>query len=132
MATPEDVRRIALSLPQTVEADDGLAFRVRAGSTTKLFAWAWLERPASGGARVPNPDVLAVRVSGEDEKRMLLMSEPEVFFTEPHYDGWPAVLVRLDAIGEEELREVITDAWRVQAPRRLVAAFDRELPPPRR
>ena len=51
---------------------------------------------------------------------MLLASDPDKFFTEPHYNGFPAVLVRLPAIGEDELRELITDAWRIQAPRKLV------------
>jgi hypothetical protein len=59
-------------------------------------------------------------VAGQGEKDMLLASDPDKFFTEPHYNGFPAVLVRLPAIGEDELRELITDAWRSQAPRQLV------------
>jgi len=59
-------------------------------------------------------------VAGQGEKAMLLASDPDKFFTEPHYNGFPAVLVRLPAIGEDELRELITDAWRSQAPRQLV------------
>jgi hypothetical protein len=123
VADQDDVRRIALSLPETVEAEDHFGFRVRnkAGrSGTKQFAWAWNERVTPGKPRVPRPDVLAVRVAGQAEKEMLLASDAGTFFTEPHYNGFPAVLIRLAAIGEEELRELITDAWRCQAPRDLV------------
>jgi hypothetical protein len=70
---------------------------------------------------VPNPEVLAVRVANLAEKDELLAAEPEKFFTEPHYNGFPAVLVRLPAIDASELAELITDAWRCQAPRPLVA-----------
>jgi hypothetical protein len=69
--------------------------------------------------RVPRPEVLVVRVPGQGEKEMLLASDPAKFFTEPHYNGFPAVLVRLDAVDLDELRELITDAWRCQAPREL-------------
>ena len=61
--------------------------------------------------------MLAVRVAGPAEKEMLLGSDPVKFFTEPHYNGFPAVLVRLPEVGEDELRELITDAWRCQASR---------------
>ena len=65
-----------------------------------------------------------MRVSGEEEKQVLIAADPEKFFTEPHYNGYPAVLVRLDAIDNDELAELLTDAWRCAAPRRLVAEFD--------
>ena len=123
MADRDDERRIALALPETVEAGDHFAFRVRdkaAKSGTKLFAWNWNERVTPGKPRVPRPDVLAVRVAGQAEKEMLLASDTGKFFTEPHYNGFPAVLIRLAAIGEDELRELITDAWRCQAPRDLI------------
>ena len=80
----------------------------------------WHERVTPGRPRVPRPDVLAVRVAGQAEKEMLLDSDPAKFFTEPHYHGFPAVLVRLPAVETDELRELITDAWRCQAPRSLV------------
>ena len=123
MADQDDVRRIALSLPETVESQDTFGFRVRnaaAKSGSKQFAWTWHERVTPGQPRVPRPDVLAVRVAGQAEKDMLLAADPDKFFTEPHYDGFPAVLVRLAALGADELRELITDAWRCQAPRVLV------------
>jgi hypothetical protein len=119
MATQDDVRRIALSLPETVEAADRFAFSVRNKGKEKGFAWAWNERVEPKKPRVPRPDVLAVRVADQGEKATLLASDPEKFFTEPHYNGFPAVLVRLTAVDVDELRELITDAWRCQAPRGL-------------
>jgi hypothetical protein len=84
------------------------------------FAWAWNERIEPGRPRVPNPEVLAVRVVSLAEKEELLAADPEKFVTEPHYNGFPAVLVRLPAIEAGELAKLITDAWRCQAPRALV------------
>jgi hypothetical protein len=125
MARPSDVRRIATSLPDVTEGDGPqLAFSVRNGKKAKGFCWQWMERVDPKKPRVPHPTVLAVRVADESEKRMLIASDPEKFFTEPHYNGFPAVLVRLPAIGSEELRELLTDAWRTQAPKALVEAFD--------
>lgn len=139
MADQRDVRRIALSLPETTEGVDHFAFSVRSGSKEKGFAWVWLERPESKKPRVPNPDVLAIRVDGREEKEVLLGSDDEKFFTEPHYKGFPAVLVRLAAVDVDELEELITDAWRCMAPRGLVKQFDQrgesdlpEAKPPRR
>jgi hypothetical protein len=119
-----DVRRIALSLPDTVEAPDGFGFSVRNGAKEKGFAWVWKERVDPKQARVPQPKVLVVRVANLGEKDALIASDPEKFFTEPHYNGFPAVLVRLAAVGVRELREVLTDAWRTQAPKALVKEFD--------
>jgi hypothetical protein len=73
-----------------------------------------------------NPDALVVRVTDLGEREMLLRSEPDVFFTTPHYDGWPYILVRLDAIELDELGELVEDAWRVFAAKRVVAAWDAE------
>lgn len=92
------------------------------------FAWAWNERIEPKKPRVPNPDVLAVRVASLAEKEELLAADPEKFFTEPHYNGFPAVLVRLPVIDAGELAELITDAWICQAPRALAAELGR---PPR-
>jgi hypothetical protein len=67
---------------------------------------------------------LVVFVADLEEKEALLASEPDKFFTTPHYDGYPAVLVNLPAIDADELREVITDSWRLKAPKRVLKAFD--------
>ena len=124
MADQDDVRRIARTLPDTVEADDRFAFSVLNKGKAKGYAWVWLERIQPKKARVPNPGVLAVRVVDEAEKHELIAADPEKFFTEPHYNGYPAVLVRLAAVDPEELRELLTDAWRCMAPKALVDEFD--------
>jgi hypothetical protein len=120
MADQADVRRIALSLPEVVEGDDHFAFSVLNRGKQKGIAWVWMERVHPRKARVSQPDVLAVRVADEGEKESLIASDPNKFFTEPHYNGFPAVLVRLAAVDEDELRELLTDAWRCQAPKALV------------
>jgi hypothetical protein len=71
-----------------------------------------------------NPDALVMRVIDLADREALLKGEPEQFFSTPHYDGYPAVLVRLEEIGLEPLAELIEDAWRLQAPKRTVAAYD--------
>jgi hypothetical protein len=126
VATRDDVRRIALALPDTVEAEDRFAFSVRNKGKDKGFVWVWLERTDPKQARVPNPKVIAVRVADEGEKRALLAANARKFFTEDHYNGYPAVLVRLAAIRPRELEELITDAWRAMAPKALVKEFDQE------
>ena len=120
MSTQRDVRRIALSLPGAVEREDRFAFAVPNKDKLKDFIWIWMERTDAKAPRVPNPEVVAVRVADRDEKESLLASDPDVFFTEPHYNGFPAVLVRLKAIRVPLLRELITDAWRCQAPKALL------------
>jgi hypothetical protein len=125
VADQADVRRIVLALPETAEAADHFGFSVLStGGKRKGLLWAWNERVEPKKPRVPNPGVIAVRVANRQEKEMLLAADPATFFTEPHYNGFPAVLVRLAAIDLDELEELITDAWRCLAPRRLVAAFD--------
>jgi hypothetical protein len=71
-----------------------------------------------------NPDALVMRVIDLADREALLKGEPDIYFTTPHYDGYPAVLVRLEKIAPEALAELIEDAWRVQAPKRTVAAYD--------
>lgn len=120
-SSADDVHRIALSLPCARKDGSKVSYLVEGG---KAFAWTWKKRVEEKRPRVEQLDVFAVRVAGEEEKHVLIASDPAKFFTEPHYNGYPAVLVRLDAIGEDELTELLTDAWRNAAPRRLVAEFD--------
>ena len=120
MADQDDVRRIALSLPAASEAKDRFAFRVDNKGKPKGFVWAWNERVEAGKPRIPRADVLAVRVRDQAEKAALLAGDPERFFTEPHYDGFPAVLVRLPKVTRAQLRPLIVEAWRCQAPPHLV------------
>jgi hypothetical protein len=119
MATQADVRRIALSLPETEEAPDRFAFSVRNKGKLRGFVWVWMERVIPKKPRVPQPKVIAVRVASLDDKDILLELDREKFFTEPHYNGFPAVLVRLAAVTVRELRPLITEAWRCQAPKGL-------------
>jgi hypothetical protein len=70
------------------------------------------------------PDALVLRVSDMGEREALLQGQPQAFFTTPHYDGYPFVLVRLEAVDPVELAELIEEAWRIRAPKRLVAQYD--------
>src|SRR3954468_18873475 len=71
-----------------------------------------------------NPEALVMRVIDLADREALLKGQPDIYFTTPHYDGYPAVLVRLESVDPETLAELIEDAWRVQAPKRVVAAHD--------
>ena len=119
-ATRADVRRIALKLPGAVEAPGRFAFEVFNKKKLKGFIWTWNERVEPKKPKVPNPKVLAVRVANLDEKEIMLQLDPVKFFTEPHYNGFPAVLVRLDRIKVAELRPLIEEAWRCMAPKDLL------------
>ncbi len=119
MADFDDVRRIALSLPET--AEDHAAFSV----VGKGFVWPWRERVTPKRPKVKRYDIVALRTDGVAEKDALIASDPAKFFTESHYNGYAAVLLRLDRVDADELRELLTAAWRVQAPKRLRKAFDR-------
>jgi hypothetical protein len=114
VATESDVERLVLALPGVTR--DGSHYLVGGG----LLAWPWLERVDPRRARLENPDVLAVRVPDEAAKLALIAAEPELFFTEPHYDGYAAVLVRLSVISDERLRELLIEGWRSRAPRVLL------------
>jgi hypothetical protein len=107
-------RRLALALPEVTDGstDQRLAFDV-AG---KGFAWSWNERVHPKKPRVPRLDVLAVRCA-PDRKEVLLDAAPERFFQDDHYAGYPAVLVRLDAIDADELSALFAVAWRLVAPK---------------
>jgi hypothetical protein len=111
------VRRLALALPQVVEATDHFGFFVLDGTKPREFTWAWRERVAPFKPKVENPGAQAVRVAGKGAKESLLAPDEQKFFTEPHYNRFPAVLVRLSAVEPGELQELLTDGWRCMAPR---------------
>ena len=120
MADADDVRRLALALPEVAEIDsDGFDFRV-AG---KGFIWSYPER-RPGRPRLIRTDIAVLYVGDEAEKQALLFGEPEVFFTTPGYDGWPLVLLRLAEVDVERLAELVTDAWRMRAPDALAGERD--------
>ncbi len=115
MVDADDIRRIAMSLPHTVEIDsDGFDFRVG----NRGFIWSYPEH-ARGARRVLRTDIAVLYVGDEAEKQALLSSEPEVFFTTTAYDWSPLVMVRLAAIDISRLRELVTDAWHMRAPAEL-------------
>ncbi|HEX9536564.1 MAG TPA: MmcQ/YjbR family DNA-binding protein [Streptosporangiaceae bacterium] len=112
MADADDVRRLALALPDVVEIDsDGFDFRV-AG---KGFVWSYPERRPGRPRRI-RTDIAVLFVGDEAEKQALLLGEPAVFFTAPGYDGWPLVMLRLAEVDAGRLEELVTDAWRMRAP----------------
>jgi hypothetical protein len=124
VATWDDVRRLALALPETSEgiSRDQRRWEVKG----KGFVW---ERPLRKsdfealGDAAPDGPILGARVEHLIAKEALLADDPSVYFTTPHFDGYPAILVRLDQIGLEDLHELIVEAWLARAPRRLVAAY---------
>jgi len=117
MATQSDVRRICLSLPETEEVEGRFAFAVRNKGKLKGFVWVWMERMDPRKPRVPQPRVIAVRTANLEDRAFLLSLNSPKFFTEPHYAGFPAILVRLAEITVRELRPLIEEAWRTQAPK---------------
>jgi hypothetical protein len=115
MADEDDVRAIALALPQVEEIEsEGFDFRVGG----KGFVWSYPER-SPGRSRVIRPDIAVLYVGDEAEKQALVLGEPELFFTTPSYEGWPLVMLRLAEVDVTRLRELITDAWRMRAPEQL-------------
>jgi hypothetical protein len=119
MATQADIRRIALALPETEEAENKFAFSVRNKDKLKGFVWVWMERIDPKKPRVANPTVVAIRVPTLGQRDAMISAEPRKFFTEPHYAGFPAVLARIAELTVADLRELIPTAWRTQAPRAL-------------
>jgi hypothetical protein len=125
MARWSDVRRLALALPETSEK------ATYGGSASwivnkRLFAW---ERPLRAsdlkalGNAAPTGDILGVRTADLEMKEVLLASDPAVFFTIPHFDGYPAVLIRLTKISVTALRPILVEAWLARAAKRDVAAY---------
>jgi len=121
MASWQDVARVVAGLPETAEPSPR-NWRVR----KKLIVW---ERPLRKadyealGDDAPDGDILGARVADEGVKFALIADDPAVYFTTPHFDGYPAILVRLAEIGVHELDELITEAWLAQAPKTLAKAF---------
>ncbi|MEU7822765.1 hypothetical protein [Catellatospora sp. NPDC049133] len=126
MADADDVRRLALALPEVVEIDsEGFDFRV----ANKGFVWSYPER-LPGKPRVIRTDVAVLYVGDEAEKQALLLGEPDLFFTTPGYDGFPLVMLRLPRVDAARLTELVTDAWRMRAPDELAALLDEADPAP--
>ena len=105
--------------PRPRRRETASPFRFATKNSTKGFIWVWMERVAPKKPRVPQPDVIAVRVASLDNKDSMLALDPTKFFTEPHYNGFPAVLVNLPAVTVGELKPLTAEAWRCQAPKDL-------------
>jgi hypothetical protein len=124
MASWEDVQRIALALPATSERDA----RGKRWWQVKDKGFVW-ERPLrqkeieSFEGEAPDGPILAARVEHLGAKEALLADDPSVYFTTSHFDGYAAILVRLERISGEELEELVTEAWLARAPKRLVEAY---------
>lgn len=130
MATWDEVRELALALPQTSErlSRERSQWRVK----DKLFVW---ERPLRAkeieelGALAPEGPVLGARVEHLGAKEALLADDERVYFTTSHFKGYAAILVRLERISSEDLRELVTEAWLARAPKRLAEDYLRDFPP---
>ena len=122
MATEDDLRRICLALPDVT--GENLSYGVKNKEKVRGMVWPYLIRVDPKKGRVPTTDRIAIRVASLEEKEVLLASDTETFFTEPHYNGFPAVCVWLERIAVNELEELLTDAWRCLAPKKLVKEFD--------
>jgi hypothetical protein len=123
MASWAEVSRVALGLPEVSEdAAGSRSWRVK----DKLFAW---ERPLRRsdlealGDNAPDGPILAARVPDLGAKEALIADDPSVFFTTPHFDGYPAVLARLERLDAADLAELVTEAWLARAPKRLAKAY---------
>jgi hypothetical protein len=124
MANWDDVRRLALSLPETDERESrgNRQWRVK----DKLFVW---ERPLRGsdlealGEAAPVGPILGARVEHLVAKEALVADDSGVYFTTPHFDGYPAILVKLDEISVPDLEEITVEAWLARAPKRLADAY---------
>ena len=111
MPTWHDVVAIGLKLPgvEVATSYGTPALRVRRKGICRLRS---------------DPDALVLRVIDLADREALLRGRPDVFFSTPHYDGYPYVLVRLDVVDPTELAELLEDAWRLRAPKRLIAEHD--------
>jgi hypothetical protein len=124
VANWDDVAKLALALPGAEErlSREHRQWRVK----DKLFVW---ERPlrksdlAALGDSAPDGPILGARVEHEGAKQALVQDPSGIYFTTPHFDGYPAILVRLEPIGPEDLAELVTEAWLCRAPPKLLKEF---------
>ncbi|HLP00038.1 MAG TPA: hypothetical protein VK171_15695 [Fimbriimonas sp.] len=124
MTTHDDIRRICAKLPGATEGTDRFGFSVEVKGKHKGFLWTWAERVDPKKPKVINDGVIAISTPGLAAKEVILQIDPNKFFSEPHYDGFPAFLVRLSEVEPDELEDFIIEAWRCKAPKALQAEFD--------
>src|SRR3954462_6167091 len=107
--------------------DDVVAIRTRLPGVEGTTSYGTPSLKGGGGVTCrlrSDPDALVLRVADLGEREALLQGQPDAFFSTPHYDGHPYVLVRLDAVDPVELAELIEDAWRLRAPKRVIKLYD--------
>lgn len=122
MVSAEQLEALALALPEVAGAvSDSGQFGFEVGG--KGLAWAYLARPAPKAKRVLVPGVVAIRCATET-KELLLEAAPERFFTDDHYRGYPAVLVRLSQIEADELAGLLRQAWKIVAPKPIARKYE--------
>ena len=128
MATWDDVRRLALALPETSE---GLRWRNATWFVAGKNGFVW-ERPLSKtdvrqlgelGQEVPEGELLGVRIENVGVREALIADDPAIWLTIPHFADYPAVLLKLDDVEPDELEEILEDAWLVCAPKKLADAY---------
>ena len=110
MSDPSTVRRLIESLP---DVEEGTSYGTPSWKVRGKFF-----------ARLRDEDTVLVAKVDKGEKRLLMEAEPQIFFETPHYQGYSYFLVRLENIDDDELAEVLEDAWRLAAPKRLVAEHE--------
>jgi hypothetical protein len=116
MTSHDDIRAICAGLPGASEGEERFGFAVQVKGKWKGFCWTWMERVQEKRPKVENVRVLAVRVPNLQAKEALIASDPAAYFDEPHYRGFPAVLVRLDAIAPAEIEDTLIEGYRSLLP----------------
>lgn len=126
MANQDEVRRIAERFPGAIEGSERFGYSVMVKGKAKGFCWSWAERVHPKKARVINDSVLAIRVPNLNAKDLILGSSPTWAVDDPHYNGYPAVIVRLSDISFEELEDLLVEAWKSLAPKELLAQLGQD------
>jgi hypothetical protein len=116
VATLEDVYKISVKLPGSIPPEtERFGFSILVKGKAKGYLWTWAERVDPKKSKVINETVIAVTVPSLEMKDLLIAADPTVYFTEDHYRGFPAILVRLESITLAELENVIIEGWKCKA-----------------
>jgi len=123
VTTLDDIRQICAKLPGAVEGEGRFGFSVEVKGKAKGFLWSWLERVEPKKARVVNEGVIAIVVPNLTAKELIKESNPPYWVEDPHYNGYPAIIVRLSHIKPEEIEDLIIEGWRAKASKQLLAQW---------
>jgi hypothetical protein len=124
MATQDDVRLICSKLPGAREGEERFGFSVETKGKAKGFLWSWAEKVHPKKARIVNDEVIAIVVPNLTAKELILEPRPRWSVEDPHYNGYPAVLVLLSEIDLAELEDLVVEGWRSKASAAAVKQFD--------